>query len=167
MTRPTRDQTARPARYTFRILSFRGSTSHRPLINVFFVRSPSRFITTSSTKWLSALSWLVLLTRQPWTLVCLLTPFVISETHSCILFIDKAAPVISEDDYKTIKQALDVVANDTIINLVDDTPDADKFLIDALHMQIIQGCQHLRSRLTTVNGLMKRYNALNKPAATT
>jgi hypothetical protein len=84
---------------------------------------------------------------------------------SCLLFIDKAAPVISEDDYKTIKQASDVVANDTIIDLVDDTPDADNFLIDSLRLQIVQGCQHLRSHLTSVNGLMKRYNALNKSAA--
>ena len=91
----------------------------------------------------------------------------ISFSFCLIHFIDTPVPVISEDNYKTIKQATDVVANDTIIDLVDDTPDADSFLVDSLRLQIIQGCQHLRSRLTSVNALMKRYRALNKPAATT
>ena len=78
--------------------------------------------------------------------------------------IDKSIPAISEADYKVIKQSSDIVSDDTIIDLIDDTPDADNYLIDSLRLQIIQGCQHLRSRLTSVNGLMRHYNALNKSA---
>jgi hypothetical protein len=49
--------------------------------------------------------------------------------------------------------------------LVDETEGSNNFLKDALRLQIVQGCQFLRSYLTSVNLLMKKYNAI-KPAVT-
>ena len=84
---------------------------------------------------------------------------------SYLSFLDKTTPTsVSDDDHLTVKQATDVISNDIIIDLVDDCDEADEFLKNALRVQIIQGCQHLRSRLTSVNLLMKKYNAI-KPTA--
>ena len=75
----------------------------------------------------------------------------------------QSIPAITDDDHKIIKRVTDIVTDDTIIDLVDETEGADNFLKDALRLQIVQGCQFLRSYLTSVNLLMKKYNAI-KPS---
>ena len=84
---------------------------------------------------------------------------------SVFSFLDKSVPTISDDDHLVLKRAADLVSNDTIIDLVNETDDPNSFLKDALRLQIVQGCQFLRSYLTSVNLLMKKYNALKPSVA--
>jgi hypothetical protein len=64
-----------------------------------------------------------------------------------------------------IKRATDLVTDDTIIDLVDETDGSPDFIKDALRLQIVQGCQFLRSYLTSVNLLMKKYNGIKSSTA--
>lgn len=86
-------------------------------------------------------------------------------------FLDKVAPAlqsvpaITNDDHNVIKRATDIVADDTMIDLVDETEGSDNYIKDALRLQIVQGCQFLRSYLTSVNLLMKKYNAIKPVTA--
>ena len=69
-----------------------------------------------------------------------------------------------DDDHKIITRATDIITDDTIIDLVDKTKGSDSYLKDALRLQIVQGCQFIRSYLTSVNLLMKKYNAIKSSA---
>jgi len=74
--------------------------------------------------------------------------------------IDEPVPPISNSDHDAIARALTITSNPTIIEITDESSKGNDFLQNSLRLQILQGCQHLRGYLSSVDQLMARYHKL-------
>jgi hypothetical protein len=82
--------------------------------------------------------------------------------------IDDPAPPIADQDRDAITRARTIVSNPTILDITAECSKDAEFLQNSLRLQILQGCQHLRSYLSSVDSLMGRYHdsiAANPPSS--
>ena len=88
----------------------------------------------------------------------LLTSFCFILDKPTLPIADKSSLAIADDERDTLKCANDIVANPIITTIIDESSNASETFRNALHLQIVQGCQHLRAYLASINHLMDLFN---------
>jgi hypothetical protein len=73
-------------------------------------------------------------------------------------FSDEIIPPLTDSDRAALQHAKTVVSDSTIIDITDESSNGPEFLQNSLRLQIIQGCQHLRSYTASVDRLMGLYH---------
>ena len=153
-----------PARYASPTLVFRISTSLPVLITKLSPLLLNRCITTSIILKHAP----TLLSLSLWKLVCLNISLFFCFYLTSSFVLDDPVPPITDQDHVALKRAKNVVSDPIIIDITDESLSAAEFTQNSLRLQIIQGCQHLRSYTSSVDRLMGLYHdsiAANPPSS--
>jgi hypothetical protein len=101
---------------------------------------------------------LILASPFSWKSVCLIFLLSLFFQLTSLFVSDDPVPPITDQDHAVLKHAKNVVSDPIIVDITDESLAAAEFTQNSLRLQIIQGCQHLRSYTSSVDRLMGLYH---------